>query len=149
MSNPITVEKLTLEKFNEFISLWHFSANALTPEVVQGYFSRSLFSYIFLEDNVPVGAFGLVPLWNGVGECWFMSTTALERYPIFLIKTFRKLTDMVLQNGLHRVQIMVHDTPALNKWATTLGFTKEGVLRKYGIDQKDNAVYSKIWDMKS
>lgn len=146
--SKIRIERLTQESFNDFLSLWHFEANAITPEVVQGYFSRSLFSYIFLEDSKPVGAFGLVVLWAGVGECWFMSSPDLERHPLFLIKTFRRLTDEVLNRGLHRVQIMVHDTPALNKWATTLGFTKEGVLRKYGIDLKDNAVYSKVWDTK-
>jgi hypothetical protein len=145
MSKPIKVERLTQELFNEFLSLWYFEAYALNPEIVQGYFSKSTFSYIFLEDNKPIGAFGLVVLWNGVGEGWFMSSTDLVRYPLFIIKTFRRLTDEVLKRGLHRIQILVHDTPERNKWAKTLGFTKEGVLRKYDINQQDSVMYSKIW----
>ena len=144
MNSSVKIERLTQESFDDFLSKWYFSANALNPEIVQGYFSRSLFSYIFLEGSEPIGAFGLVVLWPGVGECWLMSTEKLERRPIFMIKTFKRLTDEVLKNGLHRVQILVHDTEPLNKWARTLGFHKEGVLRKYGINQEDSAIYSKV-----
>jgi hypothetical protein len=148
MSDGIKVEKLTQELFDQFVSLYHFRANEVNPEILQGYFSRSIYSYILLVDNAPSGAFGIVPLWQGVCECWFMSSPALDRYPLFLVKNFRKLTDELLKNGMHRVQILVHNTRSLNRWAQSLGFTYEGVLRRYGIDKKDNAIYSKIWDTK-
>ena len=147
MNNRITTERITPELFNEFISLWQFSAYDNNPEIFQGYLSKSLFSYIFLEESKPIGAFGLVPFWAGVGEAWLMSTPQLEEKPLFMVKYFRRLTEELHTNGkLHRVQIMVNDTPALNRWAEVLGFTKEGVLRKYGLNGENQVMYSKIWD---
>jgi hypothetical protein len=142
--SKLTITPLTPDLWVEFTSLWHFSVNAIDPSIVQGYYSKSLWSYILLEGTTPIGAIGIYEIWTGVVECWLMSTERLSEYPVFMVKNFRRLTDALLTRGIHRVQMLVHNTPELNRWATLLGFTKEGVLHKYGADRKDNVIYAKV-----
>lgn len=146
MSSHLQTLKLTQELFDQFQCLWHFSVNEDNPNYNQGLYDMSLFSYIFLVDSKPIAVFGLVPLWNGVGECWMLGSPDLSNHKLSLIKILRKFTDHLLTSGLHRVQIYVNDTTAGHKWAKILGFTYEGTLRKHSIEGNDNSIYSKIWD---
>lgn len=143
MSSQIRVERLTQELFDQFQSLYCFSANIEMPEYNQGLFDMSTYSYIFLVNNTPIACFGLVTLWHGVGECWMMGSPELNKYALGVIKTLRALTDKLLDTGMKRVQIYVNNTPQLNKWAKLLGFTYEGLLHNHSIDGRDNAIYAK------
>ena len=143
MSKDLKVVPLTKELFNQFLDSYTFSVGEDYHEALQGYFDRSLYSYVFLDHGAPIGCFGLFVMWPGVGECWFLSSPEINRYPITLVKAFKTLTDQVIQKGFHRVQILVHNKPYLHKWAKALGFHFEGILAKYGIDKKDNAIYAK------
>jgi len=143
--NKLSIERMTPELWDKFNSLWHFSVNEVDPSIPQGYYSKSIYSYIVLEGTEPIGAFGLFTIWNGVGEAWLMSSPRLNKFPVFLVKNFRQLSDEVLRRGLHRIQILVHNTKTLARWAETLGFEYEGFLRKYTADGQDILIYSKVW----
>ena len=47
---------------------------------------------------------------------------------------------------LHRIQSAVLDNnPKLERFARFLGFTPEGVLRRYGTDRTDYTLYSRLF----
>lgn len=146
MSKPVVV-KLTEESFKDFVLSYYFSGNAKPPEYHQVYFLDTSHSYAILDENEKmIGAFGIVMVWHGVGEVWFMSTEYLNRYPKWQVKTFKHLTDLVLNEGvLHRVQMNV-DNENVNhhKWAQMMGFEFEGVQRKHSAAGTDHASYAKI-----
>jgi len=144
MSN-LTLERLDKENFLEFISRHYFSAKMDNPEFYQGYIHDRSMGYIVLEDGRSIGAFGINIAYNGVGECWLFSTDKLNRYPIWMVKQFKNITNEVLNRGLHRVQMFVENTRLdYHRFAQILGFEFEGVLRKHSTTAIDHAVYSKI-----
>jgi hypothetical protein len=143
MSNQLQSVRLTQELFDQFQSLYHFSVNEVNPEFNQGLFDMSTYSYIFLVDSKPIAAFGVIMLWQGVGECWMMGSPELSKHAFAVIKKLRSLTDQLITAGLHRVQIYVADTTNLNKWAQLLGFTFEGRLHRHSADGSDNMLYAK------
>lgn len=144
MSN-LRTEKLTEDVFKDFISRYYFSAKVDDPQFHQRYFHDSSFSYAILgPNNLVIGAFGINIAWRGVGEVWFMSTDELNRYPKWLVSTFRILTqEAITKGGLHRVQMFIdNDSPRLHRWAKVLNFEFEGVMKKHSAEGKDHAVYS-------
>lgn len=146
MSEPLTFERMTRDDMSHFVSTHYFSAKEDNPDFYQVYFHDHAFTYKVLEEGRIIGAFGLNVAWRGVGEVWLMSTDHLNAYPIWMIKTFRQLTESALdKGGLHRVQMFVdNNDKKLHRWARALGFEFEGVMRKHSADQTDHAVYSKI-----
>lgn len=87
----------------------------------------------------PTGIFGLVPIWDGLAELWFIPDEALRIYPIFMTKTARTFIDIcAISKRLHRMQITVRcDHRQAVGWAKTIGFKTEGTMSKYGPDQSD------------
>lgn len=146
MSNP-RIERLTEDRFKDFISRHYFSAKKDNPQFYQAYLHDKVFGYMVLgDDDLEIGAFGLNIAWRGVGEAWLFSTEKLNQYPIWMIKNFRTLTNEALRvGGLHRVQCYVLNCDqGLHKWAKMIGFQFEGVMRKHSAQGEDHAVYSKI-----
>lgn len=145
--SKLSVIKLDKESFGGFAYRHGFSENENDLERYQAYFIESSFSYgILSPTGQMIGAFGIVVVWNGVGECWFMSTPSMNRFPKWQIKTFKSLTDGLLERGvLHRVQMNVdNDKPSHHRWARLMGFQFEGVLRQHSTEATDHASYSKI-----
>lgn len=92
----------------------------------------------FLDDN-PVVCFGVIPIWNGVAEAWFIADDIARGKPKSLSKVAKHFLDIFeISLGLHRLQITVRnsDIRAL-KWAAFLGFTEEGVMLNYGPDSSN------------
>jgi len=87
----------------------------------------------------PAGIFGIVPIWKGIAEFWFIPDEALRNYPMFMTKAARTFIDIcAISYGLHRQQITVRcDHKEAVKWAKALGFQQEGLLRSYGPDRSD------------
>ena len=87
----------------------------------------------------PTGIFGLVPIWDGLAELWFIPDEALRIYPLFMTKTARTFIDIcAISKRLHRMQITVRcDHRQAVGWAKTIGFKTEGTMSKYGPDQSD------------
>ena len=87
----------------------------------------------------PTGIFGLVPIWDGLAELWFIPDEALRIYPLFMTKAARTFIDIcAISKRLHRMQITVRcDHRQAVGWAKTIGFKTEGTMSKYGPDQSD------------
>lgn len=146
MSNQPIIVDMNRELFEQFTSLYTFSDCEVNPRTFQENYLESLYPKIFLVDSKPVGACGATWLWDGVCEVWFLGTPDIKKFPLFLVKSFRRLTDNLRESGFRRVQIVVEFTAPLIKWASALGFTFEGVLSKYNINGADCAIFSKTWD---
>jgi RimJ/RimL family protein N-acetyltransferase len=51
----------------------------------------------------------------------------------------------MISMGLHRIQLTVRTTDKrAEKWAYAIGFKRDGVLRKYGVDGVDYLMMSRI-----
>ena len=101
-------------------------------------------SYTLCADNLVIGCGGIVPLWEGVGEIWMVSSIHIERYKIEAIKqilTFLKSVGA----SFHRLQATVdtEDKRAV-RFIEWLGFEREGTLRKYGFSGSDHYIYARI-----
>ena len=92
-----------------------------------------------ISHGVPMGIFGMVPIWDGLAELWFIPDEALRIYPLFMTKSARRFIDIcAISKCLHRMQITVRcDHRQAVGWAKTIGFKTEGTMSKYGPDQSD------------
>ncbi len=89
---------------------------------------------------------GIYPIWDNVGEAWFLGTDHVNQYPVIITKTIRKyLNNLMSLNKLHRVQAHVRsDWDRANRWIKFLGMQKEGVVRKFSPDGRDHILFSKV-----
>ena len=92
-----------------------------------------------LHHDIPVAVFGLVPIWKGLAEFWFIPDEAVRRFPMFMFRAFRAFIDIsAISYDLHRQQITVRcDDEKAIRFAYLVGFNNEGRLEKYGPDQAD------------
>ena len=97
-------------------------------------------------DGEIIACGGIYPIWENVGEAWFLGTDYVNKYPIIVTKTIRKyLKDLMFNNKLHRVQAHVRsDWDRANRWIEFLGMQKEGVVRKFSPDGRDHILFSKV-----
>lgn len=99
--------------------------------------SKVGFSATVFLDLKAVMSFGIVPIWNGVAEAWMVADNKIKNKPYILTKYSKRFIDIVpISLALHRLQITVRiqDKRAVS-WARFLGFTEEGILRRYGPDK--------------
>jgi len=70
----------------------------------------------------------------------------IHKYPVSFVRFFKKLLiDKILEHKLHRVQMDVPaDYPEAHALAVSLGFSPEGVMRKYGHNKKDFVLYARL-----
>ena len=86
---------------------------------------------------------GIRVLWKGTGESWmFLSRTNCGPS---VMKTAREWLDRTIEdNSIDRVNAII---PAGEKWARTerfLGFSFEAMMRKFGPNGLDKALYARI-----
>jgi len=92
-----------------------------------------------MYNNIPIAIFGIVIIWDGVGEAWSFFSEEARRYPIAMTKganTFFDICEILF--SLHRIQITVRSTDRRAvSWARCLGFQSEGLLKEYSVDKTD------------
>lgn len=94
---------------------------------------------VFVEDEGPACSYGFVPLWHGVWECWLITATLVEKYPMTTIRAARRAM-LQIESDLqaHRLQMTVNARVPLSlRFAEALNFAPEGVLKSYGPDGSD------------
>lgn len=97
---------------------------------------QSKFSVTLMADDKPIICSGIVELWPGVGEGWFVATDDLTNHPVTIARATKEvLYDQIDEGGYWRLQANIRTT-----WFTAvrfsefLGFEKEGVMKKFGPD---------------
>jgi len=92
-----------------------------------------------MQRGTPIGIFGAAKIWDGLHEAWFMVGEATRRYGIAMTKVAKKFILLKFQeDSLNRLQITVRcDDVRAYKWAKCLGFSEDGVMRRFGPDGSD------------
>lgn len=109
--------------------------------------SKTGMAVTMMEDGLPLGVFGALPHWQGVGELWAVFTDQFRSKPFTLCKTSLRAIQYFREHGeFHRLQcIVLKDFTAGLRWIQTLGFTREGLLRMYGEDKQDYYRFARLF----
>ena len=101
-----------------------------------------------IDNGYLVGAAGIAPLWEGVGEAWLLGADRIAKHSRAAARVARTgLLDVAEEHGFWRVQAaMRSDWPELARWARFLGMTHEGSMPRYGADGSDYERYARIWE---
>jgi hypothetical protein len=97
-----------------------------------------------MDGEYPVAIIGWFQICPGVLQVWGNFSERTRRVPLSLTKTAKKLLEFALKDH-HRVQISVRcDYTEGYAWASTLGFTCEAIMQKYGMDQSDYYLFARV-----
>jgi hypothetical protein len=93
-------------------------------------------------------SFGIRTMTRHVGEAWLMPGKDISRYSISVVRCSRKIFDDLLQNkGFCRIQVGVMlDNDIALRFAKSLGFEVEGIMRNFGSPGASCALMSRISD---
>ena len=96
-----------------------------------------------VDGDVLLGCAGIMRLWPGLGYAWALLTPAGRQRPLVVTRLVRQgLAEAMQREKYHRVQadaIKKHKEAC--RWLEVLGFTKEGIMRRYGADGEDFVRY--------
>ena len=137
---------------------WHFEYLAmpmpqgrnLGPEVIRMYalaYSIRGEAHTIKDKGKIVGCAGVLSMWPGVAEAWTIFSKEAKENPFFIHRqTYRILRKIINKNQFRRVQAIVCSAdPVSTKWIERLGFVKESVMKKFGADGSDHAMY--VWSL--
>lgn len=89
---------------------------------------------------------GIAISYEGVGNGWFIPSAGASAHPFAVHRLVsRYLSNIIRYFKLRRVQIVVDaDFETGLRWVRRLGFVREGLLRKAGLDGKDQVLYARV-----
>jgi|DEB0MinimDraft_4_1074332.scaffolds.fasta_scaffold00681_2 hypothetical protein len=132
---PAHLGMIKLQKLQMQLSDWvsHEQASALSQYP----------SYTAFDDDTPLGAAGIVPLWQGRAQAWaFLS----EMGPKNFLRCHYAVKKFLDGCYVNRLEISVDcDFPQAHKWAKMLGFEMECErMKQYSPDGQDCALYVRV-----
>jgi hypothetical protein len=102
-------------------------------------------SYTLIQDGKILLCFGVTLMWRGVGEFWIMPSDSDELVSISVINHVTQMIDIIIEqftlNRIH-IQVRVANERTLC-FINSLGFDKEGLMKKYGPEGGDYFMLSK------
>lgn len=142
--------KLRIEQFKES----HFDQSLLIDRD-QDYINRHLNGRTPIkEDDIAWTVFagdepflycGAFPCWNGVLEVYQFVTKRAAKRPKLFVKACRAVIDTkVSVFKPHRIQTHSVNDALHDRWMRAMKFEKEGVLRKWGPDGQDFAIWGRL-----
>jgi len=96
-------------------------------------FNLTEYSQAFEDDDGPLWAWGVVPLWEGVGSVWLLFDRRANRSAFRIIREAKKYAAFLEGSGFKRLQGEFHCDAPTGRLAAMLGFQREGILRNYGM----------------
>jgi hypothetical protein len=99
-----------------------------------------------LDNGHIVGCAGIIPLWEGVGEAWFIGADRIQKHTLSAVRFVKQVFKDKQDNGDYiRLHANVRaDWPEAIKFAKLVGFHKEGYMKKFGPDGLDYLVMGRI-----
>ena len=93
-----------------------------------------------------VGCGGIIPIWDGVAECWLVGGWRLGTHRLSAVRALTAtLARQVKEQQLRRLQAVVRaDWDEAVRFVEFLRSQREGLLRGYGPDGSDHYVYARI-----
>lgn len=107
---------------------------------------KNSFVYTVLGPSGPIAVAGIVVLFPGNAEVFSITSDKVKETPVLFHKTILHLLKTHQEAlTLHRITMTVLERyEEGHKWAESLGFQREGLMRKYGPDQSNHYLYSRI-----
>lgn len=100
-------------------------------------------TFTVLAGYAPIGCGGVLLVWPGVGEAWTIVNAHILRYPYVHRLVTRALRTLMQEHALHRIGAWaLADQRRHRRWLEVLGFTYEGIARKFTSDGQDVARYA-------
>jgi len=97
-----------------------------------------------IENGHVIASAGVYPMWDGVGEGWFIAADKLEKKHFGVVRELKNgLHQIAKEHQLHRIQAAVRsDWEKAIRLARFLGMEHEGRMRKYSSDGADYERYA-------
>lgn len=104
------------------------------------------FSYTMTNLGKPVGVMGGFLMCQGVAEVWSVLSKEARKLPFGLHRQTKMLLELhEREYSLHRIQMQVLEGfEAGYRWAESLGFQEEGLLRSYGPNRENMWMMARI-----
>jgi len=98
-----------------------------------------------VKNRIVVAVFGITQKRKGIFECWSMIGNEVKRNPIEFYRTVKSLIKEYEEKlNIVRLEMTVkHNLRDACKFAASLGFDQEGLMRKYGLNGEDYFLYAR------
>lgn len=119
--------------------------SAFLPDKVM---ALSLLAFVARHNTVPVSAWGLVPMWPGVGNAFAFGTSDWGHALLAMTKHVRRfMIPFLLDNGYHRIECRSLATRAdVARWLRLFDAEMETVLRSSGKRGEDFVLFRWLSD---
>jgi len=101
-------------------------------------------SFTAIENGHIVASAGVYPMWDGVGEAWFIASDKLQKKHFGIVRELKNgLLRIATEKKLHRIQAAVRsDWKKAIRMAVFVGMSNEGTMKKYSADGADYERYA-------
>lgn len=101
---------------------------------------------IVVEGEGIACCWGMIEMWRGVYECWMLTSTIVDQYPVNMIRKSRICFNLAaVEVQARRLQMTVKASAQQSiRFAQALMFEQEGVLKAYGPDGSDYIMMARI-----
>jgi hypothetical protein len=117
-------------------------------DATKGYPHLDLNGYALsaIVEGKVVGVGGVIPMWDGVGEGWFILTKDVLNCKVEIILVIHKIMKRMFEDlKLWRLQAHTRvDFPKAIELLEHLGFKREGRMSMYLPDKSDAYLYSRV-----
>jgi hypothetical protein len=139
--HPTLLKLMNLRKWDRV-----FPDNIPNYSRLTQYYKDIGYAWCGVADGKPVCAFGVIPLWRGVGDVWMLTDAELPSYGRTFHRVAKGMFDIYIDElNIIRLQCTVH---AANfqaiKWIKAMYFKQEGLLEKYGPDGCDFYMFARL-----
>lgn len=123
------------------------SIDLLYRQAQQIYINPACHTVTLYLNEKPEAIFGLTVLWDGNADVWTLLSKEACRHPISLQKAAKSLLERYSQNlELRRISAATDPKhKGGSRWLESLGFQREGTMRKYGPDGSDWDLYARVF----
>lgn len=106
-------------------------------------FAHAQFAFVAIEQHIPLTAWGLVPMYPGVGAAFAFGTEGWGRALWSMTRHVRRvMLPLVLDHGYHRIECRaLKGRDDVARWVALLGAEQEAVLRSSGKRGEDFVLY--------
>ena len=99
-------------------------------------------AYSAVDGDAVFACAGLIPQWNGRALAWALIAAEAGRHMVGIHKAVRRALDV---HPFRRVETaVVSDFVQGHRWATLLGFEREGRMRAYTPEGQDCDLYARV-----
>lgn len=100
-------------------------------------------SWSLFKNGEFIAAGGVIPSHLGYGELWQVPSSQVGNYQLPYCKALKHYVERFVHQYSRLQTTCIHDD-LHNRWMRFLGFEKEGVLKRYGLDGQDYAIHARL-----